>query len=878
MNMAEALTIVGAVASTVQLMDFTAKLFERLNDYIRHVEEVPESVRGIRLHLPLFIEALRRTQFHIDHGHYNPTTSAALKIFIDECNTQMLLLQDILTSVTPIRGDSRILRSQKAICSLKQEKSLKKIHSSLSGYIEKLLLFQTTVISGQNMVRMKSILHELDDAAFRKTHSTSVPTDDLTINRQKTTTSRSMSQNLSKSLSRYYKNKNQYRISSFLGLSRFGLLWAFQASLDLSWGRYGFSITPSLQIRQLVKHTSPGFEVFWKCQTERLDIESARAALFELFCTGKASPTDVDPQGRTWLEVNSISDSITKTASAFVDLIKRILHFRSAHNVDMEIAFLKMLVKWDAPMNTKTSWSGFRPHLTLLKELIALDYDLSADEFSSSSMFLEFPFTEPLYGFPEAYTDMPDPFLLKLFVECAKSAYGVWGQTPLMDAILVGSTVDITRILQTRQFLQDRNVLGQTPIHLAVLRPRVLVDILELWPCFDIQDNSGKTPLDYAASYGYVESIKALLNVGLHQINAQHLEFLNMARAWRHWNVITETLAFLRAAACFSENFLQRQIDQLVTTYLHLPWQSRPEDFKILIELGTSPHMFFENGDTLLHRLWHEKQVATLFDFGYHNVDHPNLEGRTALMASISRCDCVLYDSILTRGCNVNHRDSHGLTALHMACRKLNRAGSIYSEDPSFILKCVSKNIVLIAKILHHGADPLSHDNCRCPCSPDGCSPSTKLLLPWSPQNSTGSIWVLEWLLILKKSRGEATAQRVLLELIRISEFEKAGMTHRCCQRGANTPGSIAEDEVDEILDEERHFVSQLNDTMRHAKAYEGSEVEESWLKLLSNFYKPQTECQHMKWTWATWKGGSSSLNNQPDPHPMAFNGCTWSR
>lgn len=224
-----------------------------------------------------------------------------------------------------------------------------------------------------------------------------------------------------------------------------------------------------------------------------------------------------------------------------------------------------------------------------------------------------------------------------------------------MDAILVGSTVDITRILQTQNFLQDRNVLGKTPIHFAVLRPKVLVGILELWPCFDIQDNSGKTPLDYAASYGFVESIKALLTIGLHQINSQHLEFLNMARAWHHWNVIIETLAFLRTTGRFSENFMQGQVDHLMTTYFHFSWQSRPEDFKTLVDLGANPHLIFENGDTLLHRLWHEKQVDTLFDVGYHYVDHPNLEGQTTLMASISRYNCVLYDSILTQGCDVNY-------------------------------------------------------------------------------------------------------------------------------------------------------------------------------------------------------------------------------
>lgn len=252
-----------------------------------------------------------------------------------------------------------------------------------------------------------------------------------------------------------------------------------------------------------------------------------------------------------------------------------------------------------------------------------------------------------------------------------------------MDAILVGSTVDITRILQTRKFFPDRNVLGQTPIHLAVLRPKVLVGILELWPCFDIQDNSGKRPLDYAASYGLVESIKVLLKAGLHHINAQHLEFLNVARAWHHWDVITETLEFLRTNGCFTETFLQGQIDHLVTAYLHFSWQSQPEDFKTLIDLGANPHLIFENGDTLLHRLWHEVQVDTLFDVGYHYVDRPNLEGRTALMASISRYGCMLYNCILTRACDVNHRDSRGLSALHMACHKMNLVVSILLESPS---------------------------------------------------------------------------------------------------------------------------------------------------------------------------------------------------
>lgn len=56
----------------------------------------------------------------------------------------------------------------------------------------------------------------------------------------------------------------QRRISSFIELYRFGMLWAFQASLELLWGDRGFSIIPNLRMQQLVMYLSAGFEVFWK--------------------------------------------------------------------------------------------------------------------------------------------------------------------------------------------------------------------------------------------------------------------------------------------------------------------------------------------------------------------------------------------------------------------------------------------------------------------------------------------------------------------------------------------------------------------------------------------------------------------------------------
>lgn len=77
--MAEALSVVGAIASTIQLLDFTTKVFDRLN-YLRRVDELPECLQGISLNLPLFIEALRRTQFH--HGHLNYPQFSYFNVYV----------------------------------------------------------------------------------------------------------------------------------------------------------------------------------------------------------------------------------------------------------------------------------------------------------------------------------------------------------------------------------------------------------------------------------------------------------------------------------------------------------------------------------------------------------------------------------------------------------------------------------------------------------------------------------------------------------------------------------------------------------------------------------------------------------------------------
>lgn len=309
--MAEALTVVGAIASTIQLIDFTVKVVDRLNGYIQHLDEVPETLREIKLYLPLFIDALQRIQMLTDFGCFNPSTSEVLNDLIHESYSQMVLLDNLLLKITPDQGDSVLKRSQKALFSLKDEKSLKKIFKNVSGYIEKLLLFQTSVNSSAAMLQTRSLLvmHQNSGTLPSPVTPPAIPAETAVVGHIADTVTTSQVNARLRSMSNYHNRNKSRRISSFLSLSRIGLLWALQADLNLSWGTKGVSIVPSLRFQQSAKSNSPGFEILsshYGGDDVHLKTESVCQSLMGMFRTGVDSPHNVFPDGLTWLEVSPI--------------------------------------------------------------------------------------------------------------------------------------------------------------------------------------------------------------------------------------------------------------------------------------------------------------------------------------------------------------------------------------------------------------------------------------------------------------------------------------------------------------------------------------------------------------------------------------------
>jgi hypothetical protein len=204
-------------------------------------------LRSTHLHLLFFIQSLQRVQAHIDHHHFSPQDSPMLQMIIDECALQMVSLDKIVTNVTAVDGDSKMTRSRKALESLKQEKTLEKILSVLSDYIEKLLLFQTAVTSGNTMANTKLVLSQWQHSAYMETITTTMNTvssrSGVLVDSTDTLAEGIPLRVLTRRPASHSKRNNKRQFAYFMGLSRLGLFWALKMGLDITWGNYGFSVT-----------------------------------------------------------------------------------------------------------------------------------------------------------------------------------------------------------------------------------------------------------------------------------------------------------------------------------------------------------------------------------------------------------------------------------------------------------------------------------------------------------------------------------------------------------------------------------------------------------------------------------------------------------
>ena len=132
----------GVAAAIAQFVDLSTKIAKRLKDYSSTASEVPKSLQNISMQLPLLINALDRLKTDAQVERFDIDTRCILKGAIGGCKQQVERLDAIMDKVLNVPGDSRMVKLQKALVSLRNETKVPEIEKSLQTYIQILTLHQ----------------------------------------------------------------------------------------------------------------------------------------------------------------------------------------------------------------------------------------------------------------------------------------------------------------------------------------------------------------------------------------------------------------------------------------------------------------------------------------------------------------------------------------------------------------------------------------------------------------------------------------------------------------------------------------------------------------------------------------------------------------
>ena len=145
--MAEAIAVVGVVSSIVQLVDFGSKVSQRLNDFQSSLGEIPNVFRHVKADLPILLETLNQTKDAVEKGNMKEETKKALLVVVIECQTQITLLDDLISKSIPKEGDSWRKKTSKAILSLGQDAKVAKITTILRTHVQSLTNYRVAALT-----------------------------------------------------------------------------------------------------------------------------------------------------------------------------------------------------------------------------------------------------------------------------------------------------------------------------------------------------------------------------------------------------------------------------------------------------------------------------------------------------------------------------------------------------------------------------------------------------------------------------------------------------------------------------------------------------------------------------------------------------------
>ncbi|GAB7332283.1 hypothetical protein MBLNU13_g04120t1 [Cladosporium sp. NU13] len=387
-----------------------------------------------------------------------------------------------------------------------------------------------------------------------------------------------------------------------------------------------------------------------------------------------------DPSGATWLEKLLRAPWGVGLIWAQYDLLKYLV-LRSKKDIQENPRLLFRIA----------CWIGEGPHLDMLTALIGLGLDPGKLD---PALFCQWPaFSNPNWQ-AEAIT--PDPFGIDFLRQCLQVEPEFAGCDLLMTHLLTGSDQEFEKAAQhwaTNGRTYHTNAFGQSALHLAVILPKRLEKLLELKMSPDASDLRGTTPLMYAAAYGRLDCMLALMKYPscIGYLDSLKRCFIDYAVVHRHLNLITDLVLCLREQGD-SELALILLGRCIRTTFAQSSLWSGSDTLDCLFRLCGGSDIAL-GSKTSMHLARDVEDAGVVLQNGFAAVDVEDEQGETALMRVSRFLDTRLLIKMLdikaTADVYIDRQDTSGWSVLMHVTTCMN-GGSRYQPKEESNLKWAS--------------------------------------------------------------------------------------------------------------------------------------------------------------------------------------------
>jgi len=103
-------------------------------------------------------------------------------------------------------------------------------------------------------------------------------------------------------------NATEYGGAFSFALSQLGIPWSAIIQFYVLAEPGKFLFRPAFEIERIVRYTSPGFEVLWRCKKNLITVEEARDRLIDLYRSDPTFKNHVNPIGMSYIEVRLSSE------------------------------------------------------------------------------------------------------------------------------------------------------------------------------------------------------------------------------------------------------------------------------------------------------------------------------------------------------------------------------------------------------------------------------------------------------------------------------------------------------------------------------------------------------------------------------------------